>query len=104
MSVRVWVAVGGLTLLCYVVARLSYQRGRFIGFLEATRQHDRARRYAAERSAAEYFVCQTCGPHVKADEDGCCSLCGRDTIVQRGENRWTPYPPAHSYGPPTRDH
>jgi len=29
----------------------------------------------------EHFECPTCGPHVSADEDGCCSTCGQDTIV-----------------------
>jgi len=27
---------------------------------------------------AEHWHCRTCGPHVAADEDGCCSACGRD--------------------------
>lgn len=27
----------------------------------------------------EHWYCRTCGPHVAADEDGCCSMCGRDT-------------------------
>lgn len=25
-----------------------------------------------------HFVCPDCGPHVKADEDWCCTMCGRD--------------------------
>ncbi len=27
---------------------------------------------------AEHFRCPECGPHVRADEDGCCSTCGAD--------------------------
>lgn len=27
------------------------------------------------------FVCPTCGPNVKADEDGCCAMCGEDCAV-----------------------
>jgi len=25
-----------------------------------------------------HFVCPECGPHVPADEDGCCATCGAD--------------------------
>lgn len=31
----------------------------------------------------EHFECPDCGPHVAADENGCCSTCGRDTIVAK---------------------
>lgn len=30
----------------------------------------------------EHFVCPNCGPHVRADEDGCCGTCGRDTTEE----------------------
>ena len=30
----------------------------------------------------EHFVCKDCGPHTKADEDGCCAYCGRDCTVE----------------------
>jgi hypothetical protein len=30
----------------------------------------------------EHFVCKDCGPHTKADEDGCCAYCGRDCKVE----------------------
>ena len=33
------------------------------------------------RVLPEHFVCSNCGPMVKADEDGCCSQCGRDTTI-----------------------
>ncbi len=26
------------------------------------------------------FVCPSCGPHVAADEDGCCASCGQDCL------------------------
>lgn len=29
----------------------------------------------------EHFECPNCGPHVAADEEGCCSTCGRDVVV-----------------------
>lgn len=29
---------------------------------------------------AEHFRCPKCGPHVKADEDGCCAMCGIDCV------------------------
>lgn len=28
------------------------------------------------------FTCPTCGPHVKADEDGCCVTCGEDCKME----------------------
>jgi hypothetical protein len=30
----------------------------------------------------EHFVCPDCGPHVSADEDGCCATCGRDAKIE----------------------
>jgi len=30
----------------------------------------------------DHFVCKDCGPHTKADEDGCCAYCGRDCTVE----------------------
>lgn len=33
---------------------------------------------ATERRIIEHFVCPDCGPHVKADEDGCCAYCRLD--------------------------
>jgi len=35
---------------------------------------------AAERAGS--FTCPTCGPHVKADEDGCCATCGADCKME----------------------
>lgn len=29
----------------------------------------------------EHFRCPTCGPHIPADEDGCCVVCGADCVV-----------------------
>jgi hypothetical protein len=29
---------------------------------------------------AEHFRCPECGPHVRADEDGCCATCGADCV------------------------
>jgi len=34
------------------------------------------------RVLPECFVCEECGPLVKADEDGCCATCGRDCKVR----------------------
>ncbi len=34
------------------------------------------------RVLPECFVCPTCGPLVKADEDGLCASCGADTTLQ----------------------
>ena len=31
-----------------------------------------------------HFKCPECGGPVKADEDGCCSLCGADCIIAPG--------------------
>mgnify|MGYP001584844029 CR=1 FL=1 len=31
----------------------------------------------------ECFVCHVCGPFVKADEDGCCTMCGADAQIRR---------------------
>jgi len=31
--------------------------------------------------ARGYWTCPDCGPHVKADEDGCCATCGMDCIA-----------------------
>jgi hypothetical protein len=36
----------------------------------------------AASEAGEEFYCLTCGPRVKADEDGCCVHCGRDAEVR----------------------
>lgn len=41
-------------------------------------------KWAKERAAesAGSFTCPTCGPHVKADEDGCCATCGEDCKME----------------------
>ena len=31
----------------------------------------------------ECFVCDDCGPFVRADEDGCCAMCGKDAKVRK---------------------
>ena len=33
------------------------------------------------RGLPEVFVCPECGIAVRADEDGCCAGCGRDTEI-----------------------
>lgn len=33
--------------------------------------------------AALHWVCSLCGPHVSADEDGCCAMCGKDCAARR---------------------
>ena len=30
----------------------------------------------------EHFCCPECGPHVPADEDGCCATCGEDCGIE----------------------
>ena len=45
---------------------------------------DIVRKFAAVKSLLievlpECFICPACGPFVKADEDGCCAMCGADT-------------------------
>jgi len=54
-------------------------------------ERDEARAAAASSAARvgallrvlpECFVCSECGPLVKADEDGCCTTCGRDCEVK----------------------
>ena len=36
--------------------------------------------------ATAHFICPACGPYVKADEDGCCGICGAE--VFRSDKAW----------------
>lgn len=38
-------------------------------------------KFKAALEKHEHFVCPECGPHIAADEDGCCALCGADCIL-----------------------
>ena len=39
----------------------------------------------------ERFDCPECGKGVKADEDGCCASCGRDTVLAQDGERIAVY-------------
>lgn len=35
-----------------------------------------------EEPQTEHFRCPDCGPRIKADEDGCCTMCGADCTIE----------------------
>jgi DNA-binding FrmR family transcriptional regulator len=43
---------------------------------------DMARALKERGPYALHFRCPDCGVHVLVDDDGCCAMCGRDTITE----------------------
>lgn len=41
------------------------------------------RRTTTDYVQTDHFVCPSCGPHARADQDWCCSVCGKDCEIEK---------------------
>jgi hypothetical protein len=57
-------------------------RGLLDALADAVDALDEWEKERAAELAGGSFTCPTCGPHVKADEDGCCATCGEDCKME----------------------